>query len=161
SPGPAPSPEGSRASSSEGPNALPERRIAPPGAAAGVEHLGSRAASRRLERTGWITQAGGFDCPRNRYREQRDSDAAGAWLDPSEKQASRSLQTLVTWLPMHLDSQLRQDAGLGLATPCRARDVCGSLFDHLPAEQAGALGQAAQLIVDAMVPRRGPGFPGR
>gem|GEM_PF-3736048 len=83
------------------------------------------------------------------------------WLDPSEKQASRSLQTLVTWLPMHLDSQLRQDAGLGLATPCRARDVCGSLFDHLPAEQAGALGQAAQLIVDAMVPRRRPGSPGR
>src|SRR5699024_12139352 len=39
------------ASSSAGASASPERRIAPPGAAAGVEHLGSRAASRRLERS--------------------------------------------------------------------------------------------------------------
>ena len=155
------------------------------------------------------------------------------WLDPGEEQTWRSLQALVTWLPVRLDTQLREDSGLGLAeycalsriseapertirlsdlaagvnmslshlsrvitrlekqgwvartpdpqdgrftlgrlteagwekvtvaAPAHVRAVRGALFDHLSAEQASALGQAAQLVADAVVPGSGAGAPGR
>ncbi|SIO84603.1 MarR family winged helix-turn-helix transcriptional regulator [Nocardiopsis sp. JB363] len=37
------------------------------------------------------------------------------WLDPEEDRTWRSVWTLMTWLPVRLDAQLRADAGLGLA----------------------------------------------
>lgn len=38
-----------------------------------------------------------------------------SWLDQDEEQTWRSVWALMTWLPVHLDSQLRADAGLSLA----------------------------------------------
>lgn len=37
------------------------------------------------------------------------------WLDRDEEQTWRSIWALMTWLPVHLDSQLRTDTGLSLA----------------------------------------------
>ncbi|WP_127127839.1 MarR family winged helix-turn-helix transcriptional regulator [Georgenia sp. SYP-B2076] len=37
------------------------------------------------------------------------------WLDPDEDRTWRSVWTLMTWLPVRLDVQLRADAGMSLA----------------------------------------------
>ena len=161
------------------------------------------------------------------------------WLDRDEEQTWRSLRALMTWLPVRLDTQLREDSGLSLteyralaqiseapgrairlsdlaagahmtlshlshlshlsrvitrlekqgwvtrtpdpqdgrftlghltdagqekvdvAAPGHVRAVRGTLFDHLSAEQSSALGQAAQLIADAVAPGHGADPPGR
>jgi len=155
------------------------------------------------------------------------------WLDRDEEQTWRSLRALMTWLPVRLDTQLREDSGLSLteyralaqiseapgrairlsdlaagahmtlshlsrvitrlekqgwvtrtpdprdgrftlghltdagqervdvAAPGHVRAVRAALFDHLSSEQSSALGQAAQLIADAVAPGPGADAPGR
>lgn len=52
--------------------------------------------------------------PQTRKGRSGEPSSAPRWLSPEENQTWRSVWALMTWLPVHLDAQLRADSGLSL-----------------------------------------------